>query len=138
MAQVYIRRRVRFNAAHRLHNPEMSDEWNREMYGKCNNPNWHGHNFHMEVTVKGEPDPVTGFVIDLKVLKDVIHHKIVDVCDHANLNEDVPFLQGIIPSTENVIVAFWKELESALPGPAKLYKIRLHETENNVAEYMGG
>ena len=137
MALVYVRRRSRFNAAHRLHNPNMSDEWNAATFGKCNNPNWHGHNYELEVTVKGEPDQETGYVIDLSVLKKIIKERIVDVCDHSNLNQDVPFLQGIIPSTENIVVAFWKELESAIPGPVKLHRIRLYETENNVAEYMG-
>lgn len=115
----------------------MSEEWNAETYGKCNNPNWHGHNYELEVTVKGEPNEQTGYVIDLSVLKKIINEKIVDICDHSNLNEDVPFLKGIIPSTENIVIAFWNEIESSIPAPAKLHRIRLYETENNVAEYMG-
>lgn len=136
MALTYVTRTVRFNAAHRLHNPDKSDEWNRRTFGKCNNPNWHGHNYRLEVTVAGEPDPVTGYVIDLSVLKNLIHEKVVDRCDHANLNLDVDFLQGIMPSTENFAVAIWRELEPALPG-GRLHSVRLYETENNMAEYRG-
>jgi len=137
MALVYVRRKARFNAAHRLHNPKMSDEWNQATFGKCNNPNWHGHNYTLEVTVKGEPDKDTGYVIDLSELKEMINRRIVDVCDHSNLNQDVPFLEGIIPSTENLVVAFWNELVPELEGKAELHLIRLYETENNVAEYRG-
>jgi 6-pyruvoyltetrahydropterin/6-carboxytetrahydropterin synthase len=136
MALVYVRRRVRFNAAHRLHNPAKSDVWNRETYGLCNNPNWHGHNYVLEVTVAGEPDPATGYVIDLGVLKHIIQEKIINKCDHKNLNLDVDFLEGIIPSSENLVVAFWNQLASALPA-GRLYLMRLYETENNVAEYRG-
>jgi 6-pyruvoyltetrahydropterin/6-carboxytetrahydropterin synthase len=136
MPLVYVTRRTHFNAAHRLHNPQKSDEWNRETFGKCNNPNWHGHNYILEVTVKGTPDPDTGYVIDLSDLKRIIEERIIDRCDHRNLNEDVDFLRGILPSTENFVVAIWKQLEAALPA-GHLHRVRLYETERNMAEYYG-
>lgn len=136
MARVHVTRRVRFNAAHRLHNPARSEAWNRETFGKCNNVNWHGHNYTLEVTVSGEPDPDTGYVIDLGVLKQILEDKILSKCDHANLNLDVDFMQGVLPSTENFVVAIWRELEHALPS-GRLEVVRLLETENNSAEYRG-
>lgn len=136
MSRVYVTRTLRFNAAHRLHNPDKSDEWNRETFGKCNNPNWHGHNYRLEVTVVGEPDEETGYVIDLSELKRIINDRVVSIVDHSNLNVDVDFLKGIMPSTENFAVAIWRCLEDALPA-GKLYRIRLYETENNMAEYYG-
>ena len=136
MALIYVTRKARFNAAHRLHNPDKSDEWNRNTFGKCNNPNWHGHNYILEVTVAGEPDPETGYVIDLSQLKEIIHERVISKCDHANLNLDVDFLRGIMPSTENFAVAVWNELEGALPA-GRLHRVRLLETDNNSAEYYG-
>ncbi len=136
MPTVYVTRKVHFNAAHRLHNPARSDAWNRETFGKCNNPNWHGHNYLLEVTVAGEPDPDTGYVIDLGVLKGLVEEKIVDKVDHKNLNLEVDFLEGVLPSTENFIVAIWNELNEALPS-GRLHAVRLYETERNVAEYRG-
>ena len=136
MPLVYVTRKAHFNAAHRLHNPEKSDQWNRDMFGKCNNPNWHGHNYVIEVTVAGEPDPDTGYVIDLGALKKILHERVIDKVDHANLNLDVDFMQGIMPSTENFVVAIWKQLEGALPA-GRLHCIRLYETERNMAEYRG-
>ncbi len=136
MPTVYVTRKVHFNAAHRLHNPAKSDAWNRETFGKCNNPNWHGHNYVLEVTVAGEPDPDTGYVIDLGVLKGLVEEKIVDKVDHKNLNLEVDFLEGVLPSTENFIVAIWNELIEALPS-GRLHAVRLYETERNVAEYRG-
>lgn len=136
MPTVYITRVVQFNAAHRLHNPAMSDEWNRTTYGKCNNPHGHGHNYTLEVTVAGEPDPETGYVLDLGHLKQILLERIVDQVDHRNLNEDVTFLQGIIPSTENFAVAIWNQLVAALPA-GRLHAVRLHETPNNYVEYRG-
>ena len=136
MSTVYVTRVVRFNAAHRLHNPARSDDWNRETFGKCNSPNWHGHNYRLEVTVAGEPDPETGYVIDLGVLKRAVHERVVDHLDHHNLNLDVSFLAGVMPSTENLVVAIWDELAGALPG-GRLHRLRLWETENNMAEYRG-
>ncbi|MEM8484360.1 MAG: 6-carboxytetrahydropterin synthase [Bacteroidota bacterium] len=136
MPLVYVTRKAHFNAAHRLHNPNKSDAWNRDMFGKCNNPNWHGHNYLLEVTVAGEPDPETGYVIDLGLLKKVMAERVVDKVDHANLNIDVDFMHGIMPSTENFVVAIWQQLEEALPA-GKLHCIRLFETERNMAEYRG-
>jgi 6-pyruvoyltetrahydropterin/6-carboxytetrahydropterin synthase len=136
MALAYVTRKVHFNAAHRLHNPEKTDEWNRRVFGKCNNPNWHGHNYILEVTVAGEPHPDTGYVIDLADLKRVVEEKVVSKVDHANLNLDVDFLRGIMPSTENFAIAIWRELESAIPS-GRLHCVRLHETDNNSAEYRG-
>lgn len=133
---VYVTRKVRFNAAHRLHNPDKSDEWNRDQFGVCNNPNWHGHNYVLEVTVAGEPDAETGFVIDLADLKRIITDQVVEKCDHRNLNLDVDFMEGIMPSTENFAIAIWKELEDELPA-GRLHCVRLEETDNNSAEYYG-
>jgi len=136
MPVVYVTRRVRFEAAHRLHNPEKSAEWNQRVFGKCNSPHFHGHNYILEVTVAGEPDPETGYVIDLGVLKRIIKKRILDKCDHCNLNLDVDFLQGILPSTENLVIAFWNELEPYIPQ-GRLHCVRLYETENNSAAYFG-
>ncbi|MFQ5571928.1 MAG: 6-pyruvoyl tetrahydropterin synthase family protein [Rhodothermales bacterium] len=136
MPTVYVTRKLHFNAAHRLHNPEKSDTWNRETFGKCNNPNWHGHNYVLEVTVAGEPHPETGYVIDLSELKRIIVEKILDKVDHKNLNLEVDFMEGILPSTENFAVAIWNELKDALPS-GRLHAVRLYETERNVAEYHG-
>ncbi len=136
---VYVTRKAHFNASHRLHNPEKPDEWNRRVFGKCNNPNWHGHNYIIEVTVVGEPDPETGYVIDLSTLKSIIKDKVVDPCDHKNLNLEVPFLKDIIPSTENLCKAFFLEMEEDVNSNstegAKLYSVKLQETERNSAEY---
>lgn len=136
MALVYVTRKAHFNAAHRLHNPNRSDDWNRETFGVCNNPNWHGHNYVLEVTVAGEPDEETGFVIDLADLKRIVEETVIDKCDHRNLNLDVDFMKGIMPSTENFAIAIWRELEEALPS-GRLHKVRLEETNNNSAEYYG-
>lgn len=136
MPTVYVTRKVHFNAAHRLHNPEKSDAWNRETFGECNNPNWHGHNYELEVTIAGEPDPETGYVIDLGDLKTVLHDRIVDKVDHKNLNREVDFMDEIIPSTENFAVAIWNELEGALPS-GELHAVRLYETPRNFVEYRG-
>lgn len=136
MPTVYVTRVVHFNAAHRLHNPARSDEWNRETFGKCNSPHGHGHNYRLEVCVAGEPDPDTGYVIDLAVLKRIVHERVVDHVDHRHLNVEVDFLAGIMPSTENLAVAIWNQLANSLPG-GRLVSVRLWETENNVAEYRG-
>lgn len=136
MSTVYITRKVHFNAAHRLHNPDKSAEWNEETFGKCNNPNWHGHNFKLEVTVAGEPDPDTGYVVDLGALKDLLHERVVDRVDHKNLNKEVDFLDGVIPSTENVAIAIWNQIEGTLPS-GRLHSIRLYETPRNFVEYKG-
>ena len=116
MPTVYVTRKAHFNAAHRLHNPDRPDAWNRETFGKCNSPNWHGHNYELDVTVAGEPDPDTGFVIDLAALKGVIEERVVEPLDHKNLNLDVPFLEGVRTSTENLAVAIWAQLAPHVPG----------------------
>lgn len=136
---IYVTRKAHFNAAHRLHNPDKSEEWNREMFGKCNHPNWHGHNYTIEVTVAGKPDPQTGFVIDLSRLKKIIVKWVVQPCDHKNLNLDVPFLEGIIPTTENLAKKFYEELKEEVENSASegsvLYSVKLYETDRNSVEY---
>ena len=133
----YVTRKAHFNAAHRLHNPARSDDWNRATFGRCNNPNWHGHNFELDVTVTGEPDSDTGFVIDLSDLKRIVNELVVDQLDHRNLNLDVPWLQGVMPSTENVAVAIWAILVDAIPAPGRLHEIELRETPRNRVTYRG-
>ncbi|MEQ9263852.1 MAG: 6-carboxytetrahydropterin synthase [Balneolaceae bacterium] len=136
---IFVTRKAHFNAAHRLNNPEKSAEWNQETYGKCNYPNWHGHNYLIEVTVAGEPDKDTGYVIDLGKLKSIIRERITEPCDHKNLNLDVPFIRGIIPTSENLVKLFFEELreevEQASSQGSKLYSVKLFETERNIAEY---
>jgi 6-pyruvoyltetrahydropterin/6-carboxytetrahydropterin synthase len=136
---VYISRTEHFNAAHRLFNPNWSDEKNKEVFGPCANYNWHGHNFELIVTVKGEPDPDTGFVIDLKVLGDIIKRDIIEQVDHKNLNLDVPFMQGKMASCEIFIMAIWRILEHSLAAvtEARLHQIRLYETPKNFVDYYG-
>ena len=136
MAKVYVTRKMHFNAAHRLHNPARSDEWNAEMFGKCNSPNWHGHNYVLEITVAGEPDPDTGYVIDLGDLKKVVQERVISKLDHSNLNLDVDFLHGIMPSSENLAIQIWKQIEPHLPA-GTLHSVILRETDNNSAEYRG-
>ncbi len=136
---IFVTRKTHFNAAHRLNNPDKSEEWNQKTYGKCNYPNWHGHNYVIEVTVAGEPDPETGYVIDLGRLKKIIKERITDPCDHRNLNLDVPFLEGIIPTSENLVKAFYSELKEDVEAVSSvgsvLYSVKLFETERNIAEY---
>ena len=133
---VFITRQVHFNSAHRLNNPTKSQAWNKVQYGMCNNPLCHGHNYVLEVTVKGEPDPVTGYLIDLSELKAILNMAIVDKVDHRNLNEEVAFLKGIIPSTENLVIAFWREIEPHIKH-GQLHCVRLYETPRNYAEFFG-
>jgi 6-pyruvoyltetrahydropterin/6-carboxytetrahydropterin synthase len=134
---VTVTRRLHFSAAHRVHNPAMSDEENRRTFGKCNNPNWHGHNYILDVSVRGELDEQTGYVIDLSRVKDITTTHVIDKVDHRNLNLEVDFLRDVIPTTENVVVSFWRVLEPALK-PAQLTKLVLWETVNNYVEYDGG
>ena len=133
---VYLTRKERFNAAHRLFNPKWSDERNEAVFGKCANKHFHGHNYNLFVTVKGVTDPDTGLIVNLKDLSRLINTRIIDKLDHKNLNLEVDFLNGVIPSTENVVKAIWKELEPHLIG-CRLFSIKLFETENNYAEYFG-
>ena len=136
MPNVMVTRRLRFNAAHRVFNPSLSDADNAATFGKCNNPNWHGHNYTLDVSVEGPIDERTGYVIDLGALRDIVEREVIDVVDHRNFNLDVPFMNGVIPTSENIIVAFWKIIEPAV-RPAVLERLVLWETENNYVEYRG-
>lgn len=136
MPIVSITRLLRFNAAHRVFNPALSDEENERTFGKCNNPNWHGHNYTLEVTVEGEVDPRTGYVIDLGDLKRIAQRELVDHLDHKNLNLDVPFMAGTIPTTENLVLVCWRILAPHM-APARLSRLRLWETENHYVDYEG-
>jgi 6-pyruvoyltetrahydropterin/6-carboxytetrahydropterin synthase len=135
---IYITRRERFNAAHKLFREEWSDQKNLETFGKCSNPNWHGHNYELFVTVKGEINPETGFVIDLKELKSIIRTEVTDALDHKNINLDVNFMKGKMASTEVLAVAIFDQLKTHVEEQgAKLHAIKLYETENNFVEYFG-
>ncbi|MFN6945019.1 MAG: 6-pyruvoyl trahydropterin synthase family protein [Cytophagaceae bacterium] len=136
---VYICRKEHFNAAHKLYNPNWSEEKNKEVFGPCANANWHGHNFELIVTVKGHPDPDTGFVIDLKKLSILIREKVISKLDHKNLNMDVDFMKGKMASTEILAMEIWKILEPEIGkiSDGKLYKITLYETPRNFVEYLG-
>ena len=135
---IFITRKERFNAAHKLWRAEWTEEKNLEVFGKCSNPNWHGHNYELFVTVKGEPNPETGFVIDLKILSQLIHEKVIDKVDHKNLNLDVDFMKGKMTSTEVVAVQIWNQLEIEISkNNCKLHCIKLYETDKNFVEYFG-
>jgi len=138
---VYVSRQEHFNAAHKLYNPNWSEEKNIELFGPCANSNWHGHNFDLIVTVKGEPDSETGFVIDLKKLSTLIRNEITDKVDHKNLNLDVDFMKGKMASTEILAIEFWKILHSKITqisnGRGTLHCIKLYETPRNYVEYYG-
>jgi 6-pyruvoyltetrahydropterin/6-carboxytetrahydropterin synthase len=137
---VYISRKEHFNAAHKLYNPNWTPEKNAEVFGPCANVNWHGHNFELIVTVKGKPDPETGFVVDLKKLSTLIRQEVIDKLDHKNLNEDVDFMQGKMASCENLILEIWNILEQpvgALTPYGQLHSLRLYETPRNYVEYFG-
>jgi 6-pyruvoyltetrahydropterin/6-carboxytetrahydropterin synthase len=133
---VYVTRKAHFSAAHRLFNPAFTDEQNEAIFDKCNNLHGHGHNYEIEVTVAGNPDPKTGYVIDLKKLSELIENVILTRVDHKHLNFDVPELDGIIPTAENIALVFWKLLEPQITE-GKLHKIRVAESDNNFAEYCG-
>jgi 6-pyruvoyltetrahydropterin/6-carboxytetrahydropterin synthase len=135
----YITRRETFNAAHKLWRPDWSDERNEEVFGKCSNKNWHGHNFVLYVTVKGIPNPDTGFVINLKELSSILKREVIESLDHKNLNMDVPFMEGVLASTENLAIQIWERiLKPIADAGGELAKIKLVETENNFVEYYGG
>jgi len=137
-AMVYITRREHFNAAHRLYHSDYSDEKNLRIFGKCSNPNWHGHNYILFVTVKGDLNPDTGFVINLKELSRLIQKKIIDKIDHKNMNLEVDFMAGKLASTENLAITIWEELESDIKNlGGELHSVKVEETENNSAEYFG-
>jgi 6-pyruvoyltetrahydropterin/6-carboxytetrahydropterin synthase len=137
---IYVSRKEHFNAAHKLYNPSWTHEKNVEVFGPCANENWHGHNFDLIVTIKGKPDPLTGFVVDLKKLSTLIRAEVIDKLDHKNLNLDVDFMQGKLASCETLIVEIWRILAHSLPTITdfgKLHGIRLYETPRNYVEYFG-
>ena len=134
---IYLTRIEHFNAAHKLYNPAWSFEKNEEIFGKCANENWHGHNYELYVTLKGEPEPDTGFLMDAKKLSMLIKQHVLDKLDHKNLNEDVQFLKGQICSTENVARAIWMQLLPQLPTNVTMHAVRLYETPRIYVEYFG-
>ncbi|MGB6648704.1 MAG: 6-carboxytetrahydropterin synthase [Bacteroidota bacterium] len=133
---VYITRKAHFCASHRLYNPDWSEEKNYAVFGKCNNPNGHGHNYDLEVTVAGRPPAESGMVMDLKKLADIIEEEVVERVDHKHLNLDVDFMKGIIPTAENMAIELWKILDPKITG-GKLYSIKVYESGNNFVEYRG-
>lgn len=137
--KAYITRRERFNAAHKLWVKNWSDEKNKQVFGKCSNKNWHGHNYHLYVTVKGTPDPETGFIMNVKDLSDIMKKYVVDKLDHSNMNLDVDFIpEGMQPTTENLVILIWQQIESHIAASgAILHCVKLYETENIYAEYFG-
>lgn len=135
---VYITRKERFSAAHKLSIPDWSEEKNLEVFGKCSNPNWHGHNYDLWVTVKGEPDKQTGFVLDLRRLSEIINEKVIDKLDHKNINMDVDFMKGKMSSTEVLAIAIWDEIQPQIDKlSCKLHSVKLQETSKNSVEYFG-
>ncbi|HPF93757.1 MAG TPA: 6-carboxytetrahydropterin synthase [Tenuifilaceae bacterium] len=138
MPIAYLTRRERFSSAHRLFNPEVPDDKNYELYGNCSHPNWHGHNYELYVTVKGEVDPKIGYVVNLKSLSSIIKELVIAKVDHKNLNIDVDFLQGVIPSTENIAISIWNILSEPISKlGAQIHSVKIQETENNFVEYFG-
>ena len=136
MPDVTVTRRLHFNAAHRVHNPALSDEENARLFGKCNNPNWHGHNYMLDVSVAGPVNPVTGYVLDLGDLKRIVEQHVIEPADHRNLNLEVEFMRGRIPTAENIVVAIWSVLAPHV-APARLVRLVLWETPHNYVEYTG-
>ncbi|MET4081036.1 6-pyruvoyltetrahydropterin/6-carboxytetrahydropterin synthase [Pedobacter sp. UYP30] len=135
---IYITRKASFNAAHKLARPDWDEDKNLEVFGKCSNPNWHGHNYSLYVTVKGEVSPETGFLVDLKWLKHLTNELVVDKIDHKNINLDVDFMKGKLASTENLAIAIWDQLFAAIAkSGAILHCIKIYETENNYVEFFG-
>jgi 6-pyruvoyltetrahydropterin/6-carboxytetrahydropterin synthase len=133
---VYLTRRASFSASHRLWSEQLTDAENYAIYEKCANPNGHGHNYLLEVTVRGTPDPQTGMLLNLTQIKDAMNEQVVKWVDHKHLNYDVPWLEGCIPTTEVLVVKFWERLKHVLPRDL-LYEVKLYETENNIASYRG-
>jgi 6-pyruvoyltetrahydropterin/6-carboxytetrahydropterin synthase len=134
---VYLTRLEHFNAAHKLYNPGWSRERNEDVFGKCANENWHGHNYELLVTLKGEPDPDTGFLFDVKRLSNIIRQQVTEKLDHKNLNVDVDFMHGKMCSTENLAIEIWKQLKPHITSPAVLHSIKLYETPRIYVEYFG-
>ena len=133
---VYLTRKAEFSASHYYHNPELSPEENRRLFGKCNNPNGHGHNYTLEVTVKGEVNPRSGFVVDLKQLKDILNREVLDALDHRFLNKEVPEFVKQIPTTENIAIAVWQRLQPRLQA-AQLLRVRVYETPDLFVDFYG-
>ena len=138
MHSVTVTRRVHFNAAHRLHNPAMSDAENARVFGPCANPNAHGHNYNLDVSVIGVVQPDTGYVLDIKTLKDIVEARVLSRFDHKHLNLDVTEFRDLNPTAENIVMVCWRLLAPAIPAPARLHKLVLWETERNLVEYTGG
>jgi 6-pyruvoyltetrahydropterin/6-carboxytetrahydropterin synthase len=136
MPEVIVTRRMHFNAAHRVHNPALSDEENQRLFGKCNSPNWHGHNYILDVSVTGPIDDRTGYVMDLAALKRAVQEAVIDKADHRNFNLEVDFMRGVIPTAENIVVGCWHVLAPRV-APARLVRLVLWETPNNYVEYDG-
>lgn len=134
--RVTVNRKAHFNAAHRLFRPEWTDEKNETVFGKCSNPNYHGHNYDLVVSVTGEIDPITGFVMDMKLLKDLIKTEIEDVFDHKNLNVDVPEFKDLNPTSENIVVIIWNKLRAKI-NKAHDLTVTLYETPRNYVSYSG-
>lgn len=135
---IYITRRERFNAAHRLYRKDYDDQKNYEVFGPCSNPNWHGHNYVMWVTIKGELNPETGFLVNLKKVSKILKEKVVEKLDHKNMNTEVDFMKGRFASTENLAIAIWEQIDQPIRElGAQLYCIKISETENNFVEYYG-
>ena len=135
---IYLTRREVFSAAHRMYNPDWSDDENRNVFGACSNPNWHGHNYILYVTVKGKADTNTGLVMNINILKKIIKDRIIDKIDHKNINMEVSFMKNIIATSENLVVAIWKEIQPWIEKEgALLHCIKIAETENNFVEYYG-
>jgi 6-pyruvoyltetrahydropterin/6-carboxytetrahydropterin synthase len=134
---VYLTRHEHFNAAHKLYNPSWSEEKNAEVFGKCANANWHGHNYELIVTIKGEVDPGTGFLMDVKKLSTILQAQVCDKLDHRNLNLDVDFMSGVLASTENLAIGIWKQIIPHLPDGVLLHCVKLYETPRICVEYFG-
>lgn len=138
MSKVFLTRRERFNAAHRMFQPGWDDNKNFEVYGKCSNPNWHGHNYTLFVTVKGDVDPIIGYVVNLKTISKIINEYVIEQLDHKNINIEVDFMKGRVPSSENLAIAIWQQLEEHIKKLGiELHCVKIEETENNFVEYYG-
>lgn len=136
MSELTVCRTEHFNAAHRLHNPAWDAARNQQIFGKCNNPNYHGHNYNLVVRLTGPTDPATGYVFDLKALSNIIKHEVLDRFDHKNLNLDTEEFRALNPTAENIAVVIWQQLRPALPASLKL-AVTLYETDRNFVEYNG-
>lgn len=135
---IYLTRRERFCAAHRMFRPDWTDEMNSDIFGKCSNPFWHGHNYVLYVTIKGEMSEERGFVMNMNTLKKIIQTRIIDKIDHRNMNLEVEFMKGLIATTENLAIAIWNELKPYIEKEgAQLHCVKIEETENNSIEYYG-